>query len=53
MATRTPRYPVKGLIKCAACGHVSTGDANDFPPDGTPPEKIRSKHGNSNDSNPI
>lgn len=41
MSGRIKGYPSGGLIRCAACGHVSTGSTTDFPPDGTPPERIR------------
>ena len=45
MARRIELYPHRGLIKCGACGHVSTGSTTDYPPKGTPPEKIRIEMG--------
>jgi hypothetical protein len=33
-------WPHKNMMKCAACGHVSSHGYSDYPPEGTPPEKI-------------
>lgn len=40
MTKRIKEYPHGTLMKCTACGHVCNRDYSDYPPDGTPPEKI-------------
>ena len=41
MSKRQNEYPNGKLIKCAACGHVCIRGDSEYPPKGTPIEKIR------------
>lgn len=45
MSKRKGEYPRGSLIECAACGHVCNRNDSEYPPEGTPSDKVYIKIG--------